>query len=357
MTATGKAWGENPPEDSGSLYPSAVRARSYKLWCDRRVLKSIGYLCGVVERATKAEFEDVRTRVSQALRDPLEHGVRLSSLVHLYHSNLRLAVEAQFPQGAVEALTALQRVPLFSRVTSSEPLGSRRWPEAKKGDIREALDRSSMITYGGAMGLEKPVPVASRRMRAAVSRALVGLASADPELHSELSEYVTDIVYYQSSKTTSGSSFNCLGLVSMNCISGKQNWTTALEMLVHEAAHQHVFSVMASDSLVLNEDAGLFRSTLRKDPRPLSGLFHAMVVVARLNYIAARLFRSGELERCGVKIVPARNNAGNRMPYRGKFEPLVSTIKKHAKLSPLGWRMVESSCELASLDVPPSAFA
>jgi len=188
-------------------------------------------------------------------------------------------------------------------------------------------------------------------MMEAVQKSFSVLSEIDTILYDETISVVTDLVYFQSDQTTSGSSFNCLGLIGMNSITDEQNWTTALEMIVHEAAHQIVYNIMADELLILNEDVGKFKSSLRSDPRPLSGIFHAMVVLSRMIYVMSKLTHSEQFREEGIQIIPARNNARNIDSYHNKYFAVLEVIERNANLSKTGWEMVESSKKLASMKI------
>jgi hypothetical protein len=64
-----------------------------------------------------------------------------------------------------------------------------------------------------------------------------------------------------------------------------------LEALVHESAHLHFIVAEAQAPLVDPEHQGRYSSTLRKDPRPLRGIFLAYHALAHMCALYARLQR------------------------------------------------------------------
>ena len=92
---------------------------------------------------------------------------------------------------------------------------------------------------------------------------------------------VSDIILVQSYSINASSSITSLGCVRMSHIKPEQNWTRYYENIVHEAGHQFLNFLWMSENLIINEGEDYFSSPLRKEPRPLSGIFHGAFVLAR----------------------------------------------------------------------------
>lgn len=331
---------------TGDLTPNPEYAAFLKNVADRRMISSIRYLAGVVERGIGRDVSKVVCSIDELLNDGWSNSERISSLVHIQHTILKGAIEKNDICFANEALNEIEKLSFLTGNLKFGALSGSEWDDNQNKYILNALNASSVKTYGKTMGINPPDEIHARRMKSAIRRALDVLGEIDELLYREIVSVTTDIVYFQSSQTTSGSSFNCLGLMSMNCISEIQNWTTALEMIVHEATHQHVYNLMVSNRIILNEGEAKFRSALRKDLRPLSGIFHAMVVLARIIYTMSKLDQSGILKRESIKIMPPRNNALNTDPYLFKFNDLLEVIEQNAELSNVGWEVVDSCKKL-----------
>lgn len=337
-----------PPLDDGGGLPNVERAAKYKAHCDTKIVQSLAYLIDVAERGLGQNFSFVHEKLRTA-KNSLDYNPtpNLSSLIYAAHNLLRDAFNAQDPSMVTEVIDGLGEITWFSRKLRVGPLDGSPWTTQENQWIRETLDRSSNTTYGKAMDLIVPSGGAIESGRSSVETALGVLREIDPTLFGEVMHYLTDIVYFSSEVDNSGSSFRCLGLIVVNCLREGQNWTTALEMIVHEAAHQHVYAVMTTETLIRNEEDRLFPSALRADPRPLSGIFHGMYVMARTIYIMSKLQKSGILQESRTKIVTPRNNACNTDPYYSKFMQLYSVIDGHADLSELGRKMTDSCYEIA----------
>jgi HEXXH motif-containing protein len=173
------------------------------------------------------------------------------------------------------------------------------------------------------------------------------LAEIETGLYAELRTYVTDFMIVASSRMHAGSSFRAFGLISLREQRPSDHWTVFLEHIVHEAAHLHLFAVWKRDALVLNPPAERFSSPLRPDPRPMSGIFHAMFVLARITYTYNRFKNNERFMSHAHRWDAAHNSANNHMTPLAKFCETFDTVIKHGKLSPLGHSIAESCFKLA----------
>src|SRR6185437_8666871 len=91
------------------------------------------------------------------------------------------------------------------------------------------------------------------------------------------------------------SSFMLWGAIILNADRGDGPIGMA-QMLAHESAHNLLFGFSADEALVENGPDELFSSPLRKDPRPMDGIYHATFVTARMYRVVYQLLHSGILD-------------------------------------------------------------
>ena len=121
-----------------------------------------------------------------------------------------------------------------------------------------------------------------------------------PEMAAEIRELLREIVVAAGPEdpkalTFDGASCYMLwGAILLNARGQKTVLDTA-QALAHESGHNLLFGFSSSGPLVENADDELFSSPLRKDPRPMDGVFHATYVVARMHQTLIRLLASGVL--------------------------------------------------------------
>ena len=65
--------------------------------------------------------------------------------------------------------------------------------------------------------------------------------------------------------------------------SDAQHWSRLAEHIIHEAAHNLLYQLWYQEPIITSDD-GVFYTPFRKDERPISGVYHAMFVLARTIY-------------------------------------------------------------------------
>jgi HEXXH motif-containing protein len=62
-----------------------------------------------------------------------------------------------------------------------------------------------------------------------------------------------------------------------------------VDVLVHEASHLLLFGLVGGKALSRNDPAARYASPLRRDPRPIDGIFHAAFVATRVHLTMERM--------------------------------------------------------------------
>lgn len=110
------------------------------------------------------------------------------------------------------------------------------------------------------------------------------------------------------------------------------------EVLAHESAHTLLFGFTIDEPLVLNPDEELFPSPLRRDPRPMDGIYHATFVSARMCWAMRRLAADRGLEG----EVRAAAEAAAERDVRS-FAAGESVVARHGRLSETGAALMEAA--------------
>ena len=156
-----------------------------------------------------------------------------------------------------------------------------------------------------------------------------------PEMRAEMRSLLTEIVFV--SGAPNATSFFCWGAMFLQA----ERHRALVEMidgLTHESAHAYLFSLSLGDSFVENPDDELHPSPLRRDPRPLDGIFHATYVSARMHYAQSHLVESGVLSDNEER--KARSALG---ASRAAFSDGLKTLEEYASLTPLGRRVMDGA--------------
>lgn len=118
----------------------------------------------------------------------------------------------------------------------------------------------------------------------ALTVAQLGVGESWPELAAEIRRTVAVVVPFVSREIVGYSHVGLLGTIFLNVGLGP---TTFLEeRLVHESSHNQLF--LQQQVPLVEDDATLLRSPLRRDHRPPSGVLHASFVAARCAIWADR---------------------------------------------------------------------
>jgi hypothetical protein len=180
-----------------------------------------------------------------------------------------------------------------------------------------------------------------------VIKALEKIKTITPIIYQELDVLVSDIMLIHSPTMNAASSISALGIFRMSQIKENQNWTRYFENIIHEAAHQYLNYLWFLDPIILNEGDRLFSSPLRKEKRPLSGIFHALFVLARTMYGIKTLKNNKSYNPQSDRVETAYNNAGNDASFEEKFNDCWLLIKENAELTEIGENLLLSSRKLA----------
>jgi len=190
-----------------------------------------------------------------------------------------------------------------------------------------------------------PAPAAAATCRSQIQGAFALLDAGDPLLAAEIRALLREIILAAGSldknvMTFDGaSSFMLWGAIIINA-NRKDGDLEMAQMLAHESAHNLLFGLSADGELVENSAEELFSSPLRKDPRPMDGIYHATFVTARMHRVVQRLVESGTL--------PAhlREKALKDLELNTRlFQQGITTVKQHGRLSPLGAAIMQGASD------------
>ncbi len=171
-------------------------------------------------------------------------------------------------------------------------------------------------------------------------RALMG--ECLPELAGEIDGIIHQIVITGSDKSLpmqfdGGSHFQLWGALFLNCAFHPDR-VSIVEVLAHECAHSLLFGFCTEEALVLNDDEELFSSPLRRDARPMDGIYHATFVSARMHWAMTQLSRSKTLIEA-ERIQAQEAAEADVQNFNSGFE----VVKKHGDLTKTGAALMDGA--------------
>lgn len=267
-------------------------------------------------------FEDFLTRLE---------GGPVSPLTFSFYSDAVFAIEEDNIEEASELLKELIALPFPANGLEITALA-----DPGKDAVAERYAR--FLNTDPSINFEIfPPPVELvEKCRAQIREALSLLDAGDPDLADEIRALLRQIVLAAGSKdpkalTFDGaSSFMLWGAIILNA-DRSDGPIGMVQMLAHESAHNLLFGFSADEALVDNSPEELFSSPLRKDPRPMDGIYHATFVTARMHRAVHQLIESRILDEASKEKAQEDLAENARLFAQG-----IETVRRFGKLSAMG---------------------
>ena len=169
--------------------------------------------------------------------------------------------------------------------------------------------------------------------------ALKYIEKYDSIIFEEVTEYITIIKLFKNNPAiVGGSSHKFFGVIFLNI--GFCHGSPLLfycENIVHEVSHHHLNALNSLDKLVLNSKEERYSSPIRKDSRPMIGVFHATFVLSRM----LRFFTI--MEREAILNNEVRSELLERIEdFKIRFKSGYDVILKNGCLTQKGFMIFDS---------------
>jgi len=327
--------------------PDAARDRHLRMSMDAKLLRSLIYLLETAQGSLRRDYPNTKERLLHLLRSVEDGEGKLRGTAFAIHQQLLLAMRNGNAALADKLLTYVATADWVGRTPKVLPLWSSAFTAVEGSAFVMTVSDDYESTYSRPLDLTSPDESQIVAMKEILEMTLDRLSKEDPETMREVEALISDFVIVQSRQTNAGTCFNAFGMVYLRVLTEAQEWTTYLESIVHEAAHHHLYALCTAHSILESEGERLYRSPIRSEPRPMSGVFHAMFVLARtircLNIFRANPRFVAEIER----LPTSYNQANNPAPLEEQFLDAYTTVRENARLTALGARLVESCREIA----------
>jgi hypothetical protein len=305
--------------------PCARRAFLLKRRIDRSLIQSLDSLL------TLCHEEGWYPKVPEPIH--YDSASPLSPFLYTLYGKLLQACEEENTKDALNLIQNLYKI---------MPQGHKRILNYKDKSITKMLwDETQWIALreipeGGYLApCPKPLWEEGNRL---MTQALDILSRGAKDFFDEHTHLVSQIILVDSERFIGGSSFDMQGCIILK-IEADMTLEHIIDLIIHETAHQYVFLLSTLDPLCLNDPHKLYRSPLRKDPRPMMGIFHALFVITRLIHGLRDLCTQAS----SLSLCPHKLSERIRM-YEDKFHTALPFFFEHAHLSALG-RDLMRSCE------------
>lgn len=179
-----------------------------------------------------------------------------------------------------------------------------------------------------------------------VQKFLSYIKSSCPALYEEINTVVSQIHIMSSPHVNAGSYLSMLGMFNIRYLkSDVEHWSRLAEHIIHEAAHNLLYQLWYQEPIITSDD-GVFYTPFRKDERPISGVYHAMFVLARTIYGFNHLLSNPDIELKQSDISSHYNEANNQLPFTEKFFQTVEVIEQSGRLTPFGQKVMNDCISL-----------
>jgi HEXXH motif-containing protein len=201
-----------------------------------------------------------------------------------------------------------------------------------------------------AMGWQAPAIFAPpddagwSRFRGNVDAALTLLSAVAPVWRAEVESLIVRVFAAlppegEGRRFAGSSSFMAWGAVFLN-VGRNNDRLRVLAGLVHEATHQMLFGLSRRRPLTENPPGQRYTSPLRREPRPLDGVYHATYVSGRLGIFYELLGHHDDLDDAERTRIAERIGRQKR-----RFAEGYEVVCGEGRLSPLGRELIEAAAD------------
>ena len=288
---------------------------------------------------SKLDFDFVRLL---PLIKSIQAGARYPSITFFLYAELVLAILRQDNTQAVDLLNQLcKQIPLSD---NSDPFRVLSFSDPVHLPYQHMYQRAMNTDPTIDFYMGAPADELAQQFHQRIQSGYALMQKAIPELADEFKTLVSDIVMVVGDDQAQyqfdgGSSYFLWGALFLNA-STKQNDVVVLEALAHESAHMLLYACASDEALVLNPDDELYASPLRRDLRPMDGIYHATFVSARMHWAMQRLIKSGILDEADFRIAIEARDADYANFWQG-----YETIQKNGKLTQTGSAIMNATLD------------
>jgi len=205
---------------------------------------------------------------------------------YAYAYNLMSAMDAKKLDPVFEALNELRLLTPEALYASKLRIGSiltERWEREFIAELRAnptQNERGQSIIVRPLLG-DVPTAVVD-----ALQQAIRTIHEVEPDIGEEWDAYVTRLKIFAGRTAIGVTAPRVMGAMFLKVPAAVDPYSNNLHayftnQLVHELAHMHLHQLQSQDMLLRNDRSAVHDAPIRKDPRPMFGVFHATFVLSR----------------------------------------------------------------------------
>lgn len=322
-----------------SFYPNKERA----IALDRRMCfelaQSLEQLCSQIEIQLPPSESVIHTTKLNTVVSALNKPKRISPAVFAAYYQLIFSIlneEDHLSEKVDElVLTVSYREGLTFRDLSVTGLGTQKLVTLYNG----CLDTDNLSKFE----FLPPEEDESKQTKASVLKALSLMHDTVPAMANEFTAIVIEVILAAASKQPNAyrfdgaSSYMLWGALVLS-VDDEKTDLEMMETLAHESAHSFLFGLTIKEPLTFNDENERYNSPLRRDPRPMDGIYHATFVSARMHFAMNEARKSGLLNDAQQKECIEYLAASNKAFYDG-----YNVVTQQGELSPTGQEVMDNA--------------
>lgn len=315
----------------GEALPVTGRALQLRTSFNRSLIDSLKYL---LEACIEVIPSHCFSKANQTLAS-LNPELKLSGLLGIIHSDFFNAAEQQ----------DLQRVKQIAERLATDSYQIQETKYVTLSEINNFYSPlvKTMLTTGVTTEVNY-FSLSSKEfvgIKNAFQQGIAIYKESFSEFYKEFQELISEILVIKAQGLKGGSSFDAFGMIFLGYLDKWQGRVSeVLDFIVHEQAHLYVHLLADNDRLVLNPSER-HEAPLRKEKRPLIGVYHATFVLARVQYVLGKALASNEIPTSEKTYCEELLTY-----YRERCQVGLNVLKNHARMTPLGEALITSASKL-----------
>lgn len=316
-----------------TFWPDSSFARAVKKALAQRFALSLSHLMLEVLPPPGDAHATYRHALEQACSAAFPAPVVLG--LHAEMRDAALAQEVEVFEAARQRLVDWVPAGFAEGCLRVVPLASAAWPVGGA----EVMRKRFADDVGLTTQLVAPDAAVAEQAMALVIQAFEQSGRLAPQWADELQELVSEVVLAVNrgdgqGRFAGGSVFDLFGAILLNPLS-QRGLAQYMMTLVHESSHLRLFAYHLDDEVLLNDSQELYPSPLRRQGRPMEGIFHAMWVSARMaafgHAVLTAAGRQGLPQALDVDVLRRLTEAARQAYAQG-----LETVEQHARFTRLG---------------------
>ena len=154
--------------------------------------------------------------------------------------------------------------------------------------------------------------------------------------YEEANDLISEILILNAQGIQAGTSVDLFGMVHKNHTYQMDKLTDIIDFIVHEQSHLYLHLIIKNDPLILNP-LERHESPLRKEPRPLIGIYHATFVLSRIIHVLKT-----SLEKNLLPITEQEYCLDLINHYLKRFDVGYSVLNQHAQMTNYGLKILSA---------------